>query len=55
MEEAYVQRVLQACVYDVSIESPLAAATRLSRGVGMKVYLQREDLRRRFSFRLCGA
>jgi len=55
MEQAYLQRVLRACVYDVAIESPLEAAPRLSRRIGNNVFFKREDLQPVFSFKLRGA
>ena len=55
MSEEYLQRILQAKVYDVAIESPLDHAPRLSRRLGAEVYLKREDLQAVFSFKLRGA
>lgn len=52
---SYVQRVLQARVYDVAIESPLEPAPDLSRRLGNSVWLKREDLQPVFSFKLRGA
>jgi threonine dehydratase len=51
----YIERILKARVYDVAIESPLDAATRLSRRLGNTVLLKREDLQEVFSFKLRGA
>ncbi|MBU6250495.1 MAG: threonine ammonia-lyase, biosynthetic [Cyanobacteria bacterium REEB417] len=51
----YVQRVLQARVYDVAIESPLEQAPNLSQRLGNTVWLKREDLQPVFSFKLRGA
>src|ERR1700683_1082964 len=55
MIDDYLQRVLKARVYDVAIESPLDAAPRLSRRLGCRVMLKREDLQPVFSFKLRGA
>jgi threonine dehydratase len=55
MENDYVERILKARVYDVAIESPLDPAPRLSRRLGNKVLLKREDLQPVFSFKLRGA
>jgi len=51
----YLGRILRAPVYHVAIESPLEAAPRLSRRLGLKVLLKREDLQPVFSFKLRGA
>jgi threonine dehydratase len=50
----YLQRILRARVYDVAIESPLEAAPNLSRRLGNRVLLKREDLQPVFSFKLRG-
>src|ERR1700674_3965140 len=55
MTDDYLQRVLKARVYDVAIESPLDAAPRLSRRLGNRILLKREDLQPVFSFKLRGA
>jgi len=55
MSDDYLQRILQAKVYDVAIESPLDYAPRLSRRLGHEVRLKREDLQPVFSFKLRGA
>jgi threonine dehydratase len=55
MSEEYLQRILQAKVYEVAIESPLDLAPRLSRRLGHEVRLKREDLQPVFSFKLRGA
>jgi threonine dehydratase len=55
MENDYVERILKARVYDVAIESPLDPAPRLTRRLGNKVLLKREDLQPVFSFKLRGA
>lgn len=51
----YLRAVLTSRVYDVAIESPLTEAVRLSRRIGHKVLLKREDLQPVFSFKLRGA
>jgi threonine dehydratase len=51
----YLQRILRARVYDVAIESPLDPAPNLSRRLGNRVLLKREDLQPVFSFKLRGA
>jgi threonine dehydratase len=55
MADDYLQRVLRARVYDVAIESPLDAMPRLSRRLGNRILLKREDLQPVFSFKLRGA
>jgi threonine dehydratase len=51
----YLQRILNARVYDVAIESPLDLAKRLSARVGNQVWLKREDTQPVHSFKLRGA
>jgi threonine dehydratase len=51
----YLERVLTARVYDVAIESPLELAPALSRRLGNRLLLKREDLQAVFSFKLRGA
>jgi threonine dehydratase len=51
----YLQRILTAKVYDVAIESPLDLAPSLSRRLGNRVLLKREDQQPVFSFKLRGA
>jgi len=51
----YLQRILNARVYDVAIESPLELAPKLSRRIGNQVWLKREDTQPVFSFKLRGA
>ena len=53
--EGYLERILNARVYDVAIESPLEAAPNLSRRLGNSVLLKREDMQEVFSFKLRGA
>ena len=55
MASPYIERILKARVYEVAVESPLEEAPRLSRRLGNKVLLKREDLQPVFSFKLRGA
>ncbi|MFO1316228.1 MAG: threonine ammonia-lyase, biosynthetic [Burkholderiales bacterium] len=51
----YLQKILTAKVYDVAVETPLDLAATLSRRLGNRVYLKREDQQPVFSFKLRGA
>lgn len=51
----YLERILNARVYDVAIETPLDHAANLSRRLHSQVFLKREDLQPVFSFKLRGA
>ncbi len=51
----YLKKILTARVYDVAIESPLEPARTLSRRLGHRVLLKREDQQPVFSFKLRGA
>jgi threonine dehydratase len=51
----YLQKILTAKVYDVACESPLDEAVTLSRRLGNRVLLKREDQQAVFSFKLRGA
>jgi len=51
----YLERILNAQVYDVAIETPLDLATNLSARLHNRVYLKREDMQPVFSFKLRGA
>ncbi|HEX3600617.1 MAG TPA: threonine ammonia-lyase, biosynthetic, partial [Lacipirellulaceae bacterium] len=51
----YLQRILNARVYDVAVESPLELAEKLSDRLGNQVWLKREDTQSVFSFKLRGA
>jgi threonine dehydratase len=53
--EDYLARILRARVYDVAVESPLELAPALSRRLGNRLLLKREDLQQVFSFKLRGA
>ena len=55
MSDSYLERVLKARVYDVARETPLEMVPRLSRRVGSKILLKREDMQPVFSFKLRGA
>jgi len=52
---SYLQRILNAKVYDVAVETALAPARSLSKRLGNKVLLKREDDQPVFSFKLRGA
>ncbi len=51
----YLERILKARVYDVAAESPLELAPALSKRLGHRLLLKREDLQAVFSFKLRGA
>ncbi|MBK7952768.1 MAG: threonine ammonia-lyase, biosynthetic [Candidatus Accumulibacter sp.] len=51
----YLERILNAQVYDVAIETPLDLAPSLSARTGNRILLKREDLQPVFSFKLRGA
>ena len=51
----YLERVLKARVYDVALQTPLELAPGLSRRLGNRLLLKREDLQPVFSFKLRGA
>eukprot|EP01136_Pigoraptor_vietnamica_P003053 Opistho-1_new@31804 len=53
--QSYLQRILNAKVYDVAIETPLTPAKNLSKRLANKVLLKREDDQPVFSFKLRGA
>ncbi|HEU4353937.1 MAG TPA: threonine ammonia-lyase, biosynthetic [Burkholderiales bacterium] len=55
MTKGYLERILKARVYDVANESPLEAAPALSKRLGNRLLLKREDLQPVFSFKLRGA
>jgi threonine dehydratase len=52
---AYLDRIRNAKVYDVAIESPLELANNLSERLGNRILMKREDLQPVFSFKLRGA
>jgi threonine dehydratase len=51
----YLEKILNARVYDVAIETPLDLAPILSARIGNSVLLKREDMQPVFSFKLRGA
>lgn len=55
MPKDYLNRILNARVYDVAEESPLDAARSLSARLDNNVLIKREDLQAVFSFKLRGA
>ncbi len=52
---SYLQRILNAKVYDVAVETRLTPAKNLSKRLSNKVWLKREDEQPVFSFKLRGA
>jgi threonine dehydratase len=55
LNKNYLERILKARVYDVAIESPLDHAPGLSKRLGNRLLIKREDLQAVFSFKLRGA
>ncbi len=55
MHPDYLEKVLNAQVYDVASETPLDLAGNLSARLGNRILLKREDLQPVFSFKLRGA
>jgi threonine dehydratase len=55
MLERYVKKILSSRVYDVAVETPLQPARNLSRRMGARVLLKREDMQPVFSFKIRGA
>ncbi|HEY5717142.1 MAG TPA: threonine ammonia-lyase, biosynthetic, partial [Motiliproteus sp.] len=55
MPHQYIKKILQARVYDVARETPLELAPAISKRLGSRVLLKREDLQPVFSFKLRGA
>ncbi|MEO8163997.1 MAG: pyridoxal-phosphate dependent enzyme, partial [Betaproteobacteria bacterium] len=55
MKTDYLEKILNARVYDVAIESPLDVATALSKRLENTILLKREDMQPVFSFKLRGA
>jgi len=51
----YLERILNARVYDVAVETPLEPAPSLSRRLHNRLLLKREDMQPVFSFKLRGA
>ena len=54
MPQKYLNKILNAPVYDVAIESPLDAAPGLSVRIRNRMLIKREDLQPVFSFKLRG-
>jgi len=54
-KDDYLERILKARVYDVAQQTPLEFAPGLSRRLGNRLLLKREDLQAVFSFKLRGA
>src|SRR3990167_5780720 len=55
MLEQYVKMILTSRVYDVAVETPLQAASKLSERLGNQILLKREDLQPVYSFKIRGA
>ncbi len=55
MPHNYVEKILDARIYDLAIETPVEAAPLLSHRLNNEVLLKREDLQPVFSFKLRGA
>ncbi len=55
MHPDYLEKVLNAQVYDVAVETPLDLAGNLSTRVHNRIWLKREDMQPVFSFKLRGA
>lgn len=55
MTQDYIKKILDARIYDLVQETPLEEARIMSRRLGNKVLLKREDLQPVFSFKIRGA
>lgn len=55
MPTKYIEKILTARVYDIADETPLDHARMLSKRLGNRVMMKREDLQPVFSFKLRGA
>ena len=55
MTDPYIEKILNADVYDVAAKTPLTQAPTLSERMGCDVRLKREDLQPIFSFKCRGA
>jgi threonine dehydratase len=51
----YLERILNAQVYDAAIETPLELAGNLSARIHNRIFLKREDMQPVFSFKIRGA
>ena len=54
-EPDYLERILNARVYGVAVETPLDLAVNLSARIHNRIYMKREDTQPVFSFKLRGA
>jgi threonine dehydratase len=55
MHPDYLEKTLNARVYDVAVETPLEPAANISARTGNRILLKREDMQPVFSFKLRGA
>ena len=55
MSPDYLEKILNAQVYDVALETPLDSAPNLSARIGNTLLVKREDMQPVFSFKLRGA
>ena len=55
MHPDYLEKILNAQVYDVAVETPLDPAPNLSVRIGNPIFFKREDMQPVFSFKLRGA
>ncbi len=55
MQHDYLEKILNAQVYDVAIESPLDPAPNLSARIHNRILIKREDMQPVFSFKIRGA
>ena len=55
VDNDYLRRIEEACVYEVATETPLDLARNVSRRLRNRILLKREDLQSVFSFKLRGA
>ncbi len=55
MHPDYLEKILNAQVYDVAVETPLDFAPTLSARIGNAIFFKREDMQPVFSFKLRGA
>ncbi len=55
MPQKYIEKILKARVYDVAEQTPLEPMPNLSKRIGNRVLLKREDMQPVFSFKLRGA
>lgn len=55
MPDGYIKKILSSNVYDVALETPVDMAVSLSKKLGNKILIKREDLQPIFSFKIRGA